>query len=317
MSRPSIAHIALVVALAVGAPTAAWDLTRPLDEVCPPPIGITPEWPVTAAAPDADDPTFEDRLIELVNQERWANGQLPPLKRVDLLDNSTETHCSNMATRDFVMHCDPDTFTLPWDRMNAAGYIHTPGSAMENIAWGFAQPEGVMDAWMNSPGHRSAILSTSVYEMGNGYVYQAGDQPNIRQSSVGGSSCTPDIFNQGPFSHYWTQNFGRRSSVYPLIINREAYLTETRAVDLYVYGFWTEIRLRNEDGPWTDWQSFDNDIQWQLSAGNGTKTVTAEFRSTSTVYSYSDTIILEDATELIFDDDFESGSWGAWSAAVP
>ena len=32
-------------------------------------------------------PTYTGQVVELVNQERWDNGQLPPLKAVDLLDN--------------------------------------------------------------------------------------------------------------------------------------------------------------------------------------------------------------------------------------
>jgi hypothetical protein len=236
---------------------------------------------------------------------------------VDLLDNSTETHCTNMAVRNFVMHCDPETFTLPWDRMNAAGYMHTVGSAMENIAWGFALPEGVMGAWMNSPGHRAAILSTNVREMGNGYVYQAGDQSNVRRASSGGTNCTPDIFNEGPFFHYWTQNFGRRSSVYPLVINREAYLTDSRDVELYVYGSPNGIRLRNDNGAWTDWLPFSSNLTWQLSYGNGTKTVTAELDFGTIVLTSSDTIILEDTSDIIFTDDFESGGMTNWNSFTP
>jgi hypothetical protein len=36
------------------------------------------------------------------------------------------------------------------------------------------------------------------------------------------SDRVADSFNNGPYFHYWTQNFGRRNNVYPMVINREA-----------------------------------------------------------------------------------------------
>ena len=316
MSRTVVTVSVLIVAGIVAAgPDEGWDLTRPLADYFPEPIGITPEEPPHPGEPEVEVPSFEARVMELVNQERWANGQLPPLKQNDLLDSSSETHSSNMATRDFVMHCDPDTLTLPWDRMVAAGYLYS--SAAENIAWGYPTPEAVVDGWMASPGHRTNILSTSYRELGNGYVEQAGDLGNVRRSSVGGTSCTPDIFNQGPFFRYWTQNFGRRSTVYPVVINREAHLTESREVALYLYGGWSEMRLRNDNGAWSAWLPFSNDTAWQLSPGNGVKTVHAEMRSGSTVAAASDDIVLEDTGEIVFVDGFESGGTSAWSLVTP
>ena len=133
-------------------PAAAFDLLRPVDESFPPGIGISDVDATKEGPPEADDPSFEDQLIELVNQERWANGQLAPLKRVDLLDNSSETHSANMAIRNFVMHCDPDTLTQPWDRMVAAGYIYS--SAGENISLGVPEPrrgDGRLDVEFGPP----------------------------------------------------------------------------------------------------------------------------------------------------------------------
>ncbi len=293
-------------------PTPAFDLLRPIDEPFPPGIGISDVEATKEGLPDADDPSIEDQLIELVNQERWANGQLAPLKRVDLLDTSSETHSTNMAVRNFVMHCDPDTFTQPWDRMVAAGYNYS--SAGENIAWGYPDPAAVMAGWMSSSGHRANILSTNYREMGNGYYNQAGDQGNVRRTTSTG--CTPNVFNEGPFFRYWTQNFGRRNSVYPVVINREAYLTESRDVTLYLYDSWTEMRLQNESGAWSIWMPFANSSPWQLSNGNGTKTVTAEMRSGATVVSSSDTIILEGPSDVIFVDGFESGNTSSWSVVT-
>ena len=43
-------------------------------------------------------------------------------------------------------------------------------AAGENIAIGYATPEAVVNAWMNSPGHRANILNPSYTQLGVGYV---------------------------------------------------------------------------------------------------------------------------------------------------
>ena len=43
-------------------------------------------------------------------------------------------------------------------------------SAGENIAAGHTTPEWVVDAWMNSEGHRTNILEKSFTHMGIGHV---------------------------------------------------------------------------------------------------------------------------------------------------
>jgi hypothetical protein len=175
--------------------------------------------------------------------------------------------------------------------METAGYFWS--SAAENIAAGYGTPSDVMVGWMNSSGHRGNILSTNYREIGVGYTYQSSDQGNIRGD--GNGDCIADQFNKGPYYRYWTQNFGRRSAVYPVVINREAYETTIPQVALYMYGAgWaTEMRFRNENGTWSNWQAYTPNVNWTLSSGNGTKTVNAEIRnSTGEVRSVSDTIML-------------------------
>ena len=43
-------------------------------------------------------------------------------------------------------------------------------SAGENIAKGYKTPDAVVKGWMNSPGHRANILSSSFTHIGVGYV---------------------------------------------------------------------------------------------------------------------------------------------------
>ncbi len=235
--------------------------------------------------------TFPEQVLELVNQARWDNGQLPPLKGSPSLHNAATTHSQNMAVRNFFAHCDLDTKTTPWDRMNAAGYTGW-SSASENIAAGYNSPQAVMAGWMSSSGHRANILSANVREIGIGYAFQPDDQNNVRYDA---GNCNPDGGGHGPFYRYWTQKFGRIDSVMPVVINREAYETDTRQVALYLYGAgWaSQMRFRNENGSWSDWQPYQANVSWQLSGGNGEKTVYAEIRNASgVVRSATDSILL-------------------------
>jgi len=242
----------------------------------------------SAQAAASSTPTFEESVVELVNEERLANGNLPPLKHNALLDDSSETHSSNMASRDFFAHCDPDTGTLPWDRMEDAGYLWS--SAAENIAAGYSTPTEVMAGWMDSPGHRANILATGSREIGVGYVLQTGDTANVRFDQNG--DCTADSFGNGPYFRYWTQNFGSRFGVFPVVIEREAHSTENQTVELYLYGAgWAqEMRFSNDHSTWSSWQPFSSTAQWNLSSGNGSKTVWAQLRNGGTVREASDTI---------------------------
>ena len=124
----------------------------------------------------------------------------------------------------------------------------------------------------------------------------------------------------GPYYRYWTQNFGRRNAVYPVVINREAFETASVDVDLYLYGegWATQMRIRNENGAFGAWQAFSSNVSWQLSDGPGTKQVYVEITNGSTTYAVSDTIQSTAAgTGYIFADGFESGNTSSWSNAVP
>lgn len=310
---------AVVILAGSGAVFGGWDLTKPLFEFFPPPIAVEPDALESGVATAKNGgPTPEDEIMELVNQARWDNGQLPPLKRNNLLDSSSETHSSNMATRNFFAHCDLDTGSMPWDRMVAAGYDWN--AAGENIAGGNSTPVATMAQWMGSTGHRDNILSTDFRELGIGYVNDSSDMSNVRAGDSHGN-CPAASWGNGPYYHYWTQNFGARSSAYPVVINREAYSTASREVDLYLYGSgWaTEMRIRNESGTWTDWETFSTDVSWQLSAGAGTKEVFVEIRQGATLRAASDTIISTVSSDpnLIFEDGFESHNTNAWSSTIP
>ncbi|MDJ0838818.1 MAG: CAP domain-containing protein [Acidobacteriota bacterium] len=233
--------------------------------------------------------TIAEQVVAIVNAERAAEG-LPPLKLNPLLNNSSDLHAENMAVRNFFAHCDLDTLTQAWDRMVDAGYFWN--AAAENIAAGQSSPEVVMISWMNSSGHRANILSTDYREIGVGYFYQGGDTGGIRQDLD--SNCAADNPFASPLRHYWVQNFGRNSNVYPMIINDEAAETEDPMVTLFIYGSgtFTEMRLRNAGETWGAWEPFQEDTVWELPAGSGLKTVEVEMRYGGTTRNASDSIQL-------------------------
>lgn len=77
-------------------------------------------------------------------------------------------------------HTGPDGSTMT-SRVEAAGYSWS--NLGENIARGQADPDAVMNAWMNSPGHRANILNCAFKEIGIGV-------------------------HKGDGGPWWTQDFG-------------------------------------------------------------------------------------------------------------
>lgn len=120
----------------------------------------------------------EAAVLTLVNQERAQAGCRPVKADAELADLAGD-FSEDMAQRSFFDHTDPDGAT-PWDRAAKAGVTGLGG---ENIARGQADAEAVMEAWMNSPGHRANILNCDYKTLGVGAHFAPG----------------------GP---WWTQDFG-------------------------------------------------------------------------------------------------------------
>ncbi len=213
---------------------------------------------------------FEQRVVELVNEERKKQ-DLPPLKRIIDLDYAARYHARDMAEDQYFSHdsYDGSQKICGWSTRIGKFYSNW-NSLAENIAAGYATPDDVMRGWMNSSRHRANILSATNREIGVGY------------------------WTGGYYRHYWVQDFGRRSSVYPVVIQREYAKTSSADVELYIYGqgVWTEMRLRNDDGEWTAWQPFQPQINWRLNWIKGIRTVTVELRNGSQTTQSSDTIEL-------------------------
>jgi uncharacterized protein YkwD len=124
----------------------------------------------TAASPAAD-------VVAATNSER-ARAGCRPLAVDPRLTAAAQDHAEDMAANDYFSHTGRDGRSFA-DRIRDAGH---PRPAAENIAQGQPDAAAVVDAWMDSPGHRRNILDCSLTTIGVGHA--------------------------GP-RHYWVQAFGR------------------------------------------------------------------------------------------------------------
>lgn len=115
---------------------------------------------------NADNLSFEEQVVALVNEQRAANG-LQPLTLSTALSNAARAKSQDMHDNHYFAHESP-TYGSPFDMLTSFGISYR--SAGENIAMGYATPEAVMNAWMNSSGHRANILNASYTQIGVGYV---------------------------------------------------------------------------------------------------------------------------------------------------
>ncbi|KXN99353.1 serine protease [Bacillus thuringiensis] len=109
---------------------------------------------------------FEQRVVELTNAERVKQG-LPALKIDTELSKVARIKSEDMQKNNYFDHNSP-TYGSPFDMMKKFGISYT--SAGENIAQGQRTPEEVVQAWMNSAGHRANILNNGFTHIGVGYV---------------------------------------------------------------------------------------------------------------------------------------------------
>ncbi|EDL66056.1 CAP domain-containing protein [Bacillus sp. SG-1] len=108
---------------------------------------------------------FERQVVELTNEERAKNG-LSALKIDTELSNVAREKSNDMQAKNYFSHTSP-TYGSPFDMMNQFGIDYR--TAGENIAMGQRTPEEVVNAWMNSEGHRKNILSSNFTHIGVGH----------------------------------------------------------------------------------------------------------------------------------------------------
>ncbi|MFJ7666536.1 CAP domain-containing protein [Lysinibacillus sp. NPDC097195] len=114
----------------------------------------------------SDVNAFEQEVVKLTNAERTKAG-LKALQTDDKLMAAAREKSQDMQSKNYFSHTSP-TFGSPFDRMKALGITYK--SAGENIAQGQRTPQEVVQAWMDSPGHRANILNANYTHIGVGYV---------------------------------------------------------------------------------------------------------------------------------------------------
>ncbi len=123
--------------------------------------------------------SIENQVIDLTNQERVKNG-LKPLTANWELSRVARYKAMDMRDKNYFSHDSP-TYGDPFTMMKNFGIAYS--AAGENIAAGQKTPQEVVQAWMNSAGHRANILSTKYTQIGVGYA------------------------QGGSYGYYWSQMF--------------------------------------------------------------------------------------------------------------
>ena len=121
---------------------------------------------ITIPAADASVAAYEKEVVRLVNAHRRSAG-LRELTYDWELSRVARYKSQDMKDKGYFSHTSP-TYGSPFQMMKAFGISYR--SAGENIARGQATPEAVVNAWMNSKGHRANIMNSSFTHIGVGYV---------------------------------------------------------------------------------------------------------------------------------------------------
>ena len=158
--------LSLVVGGASQAKSYDVDPTQPVTIHLPLVVRHPIDTPGSTLIPPAD-PAIEQSIIDQLNQHRDDNG-LASLTLVSELTQAARRHALDMAENDFTGHTGSDGSNAG-ERMRDAGYDWVVWG--EIIGWGFGgSAENMVNWWMNSPTHRSIILSNRFEDFGVGYM---------------------------------------------------------------------------------------------------------------------------------------------------
>ncbi|HXU32468.1 MAG TPA: CAP domain-containing protein [Thermoanaerobaculia bacterium] len=138
-------------------------------------IGDTPLYLMIVAWPEQEIYSREVRglgdlaavraeMLAGVNRLR-AEAGVPPLVENDRLDAAAQDHAEDMLSRGYYDHKSPEGKQVG-DRLAAEGYSWR--LAAENLAAGHVTVASVLDAWMQSSGHRANLLRPNVTDFGFG-----------------------------------------------------------------------------------------------------------------------------------------------------
>lgn len=120
--------------------------------------------PLKVNSPFKDVVLVDEKIFLETNIQRNINGGLVPLSRNKFLDKAALAKANDMFKNQYFEHNSPDGVT-PADLVKANGYSYIVTG--ENLILGnFASEKELVQAWMNSPGHRANILNKRYTEIG-------------------------------------------------------------------------------------------------------------------------------------------------------
>lgn len=117
---------------------------------------------------DSSQGDYASQVVALVNAERAKYG-LSALKVDSRVQQAAQVRAKE--TVQSFSHTRPNGSSFS-TALTEAGVSYTRSG--ENIAYGQSTPQQVVQAWMNSPGHRANILNESFTTIGVGYTVSGG-----------------------------------------------------------------------------------------------------------------------------------------------
>lgn len=106
-------------------------------------------------------PNFETEVVAGINRERGNRG-LKKLTHTVCFHNRALDYARELANQDKFLHNNLDEYFVRCPNGDKPRYVG------EVLARGFSTPQGVVQGWMNSDGHRRVIMSTSPNTIGVG-----------------------------------------------------------------------------------------------------------------------------------------------------
>ncbi|HBF5909902.1 CAP domain-containing protein [Clostridioides difficile] len=124
---------------------------------------------------------YQKEVVDLVNVER-AKAGLNPLTLDSSISNVATKKSQDMIDNNYFSHNSP-TYGSPFDMLKKFGISYN--TAGENIAMGQKTPKEVVNAWMNSEGHRKNIMNPNFSKIGVGVAQKSGGSIYWTQIFVG------------------------------------------------------------------------------------------------------------------------------------
>lgn len=188
------------------------------------PLEVSAASVASTSLTDAQLQAYADQVAAIVNQEREKVGK-KPLYVLPRLNGAASVRAEECV--ESFSHTRPDGSSFS-SILTSGTYAVNWTAAGENIAWGQRTPAAVMDAWMNSAGHKANILSEK-YEFDYIGVGVAKDSSGVL---------------------YWTQNFIRCSESFSdayLPTYQEETTTHTNHNDNFYHNYHRSHRSRNNN----------------------------------------------------------------------